>query len=128
MSDAIRPRLTSWDMFRGSFWLLGHRLMMFACLIPAWIVAHEAQQNYQDLTGPFIMALLMLVVINLLCRGIANRLGRERLNFSGKVTAPPKATAQAVPQPVTVAVSRHGGPNLRQAVRMLPPDVKAMLK
>jgi hypothetical protein len=128
MSDAIRPRLTSRDIFRGPFWLLGHRLVTFACLIPAWMVAHEAQQNYQDPTGPFIMTLLMLVTLNLLCRGIANRLGRARLNFSGQVTAPPKAALQTPPQPVTVAVSRHGGPNLRQVVRSLPPEIKAMLK
>ena len=85
-------------------------------------MAHETQQNYQYSTGPFIMTL------NLLCRGISNWLGRARLNFSGQVTAPPKATAQAAPQPVSVAVSRYGGPNLRQVVRSLPPEVKAMLK
>src|SRR3954452_21201139 len=99
MSDAIRPRLTSRDIFRGPFWLLDHRLVTFTRLIPAWMVAHEAQANYQDPTGPFIMTLLMLVTLNLLCRGISNRLGRARLNFSGQVTAPPTATAQAAPQP-----------------------------
>jgi hypothetical protein len=92
------------------------------------MVAHEAQQNYQELTGPFIMTLLMIVMLNLLCRGISNRLGRPPLNFSGKVVASSKVTVQAAPQPVTVAVSRHGGPNLRQVVRSLPPEVKAMLR
>jgi hypothetical protein len=85
--------------------VLGNCLMTFACLIPAWMVAHEAQQNYQDPTGPFIMTLLMLVGLNPLCWGIANRLGRALLNFSGQVMMPPKATVQAVPQPVSVAVS-----------------------
>src|SRR3954452_16027767 len=128
MSDAIRLRLTSRDMFRGLFWLAGNRLVTLACLIPAWMVAHEAQQNYQDPTGPFIMTLLMLVGLNLLCRGNVNRLGRGCLNFSGQVKAPSKATAQAAPQPVSVSVSRHGGPNLCQVVCSLPPEVKAMLK
>ncbi len=128
MSDAIRPRLTSRDMFRGLFWLAGNCLVTFACLIPAWMVAHEAQQNYRDPTGLFIMTLLMLVGLNLLCRGTVNRLGRARLNFSGQVKAPSKTTAQAAPQPVSVAVLRHGGPNLRQVVCSLPPAVKEMLK
>jgi hypothetical protein len=126
--DAIRPRLTSRDMFRGLFWLAGNRLVAFACLIPAWMVAHEAQQSYQDPTGPFIMPLLMLVGLNLLCRGTANRLGRARLNFFGQVKAPSKATAQAAPQPVSVAAYRHGGSNLRQVVCSLPPAVKGVLK
>lgn len=128
MSDAIRSRLTSRDVFRGLFWLAGNRLVTFACLIPAWMVAHEAQQHYQDPTGPFIMTLLMLVGLNLLCRGTANRLGRARLHFSRQAKAPSKATAQAAPQLVSVAVSRHGDPNLRQVVCSLAPDVKAMLK
>jgi hypothetical protein len=36
--------------------------------------------------------------------------------------------AKVVPQPVRVAVSRHGGPSLKQVARALPPEVRAMLK
>lgn len=73
------------------------------------------------------MTLGILVGFNLVCRAMAKWLV-PRLGFSGKVKAPPVADTKAVPQRVRVAVSRHGGPNLRQVVRALPPEVRGMLK
>lgn len=99
---------------------------MLLAPLPAWLVAHDALLHGEDATTAFVTVLVLLVAANLFCRAMAKWLV-PRLGFSGRMHAPPKPEAKAVPQPVRVAVSRHGGPNLRQVVRQLPPEVRGML-
>ena len=95
--------------------------------LPAWLVAHDALLHGEDATTAFVTVLVLLVAANLFCRAMAKWLV-PRLGFSGRMHAPPKPEAKAVPQPVRVTVSRHGGPNLRQVVRQLPPEVRGILR
>lgn len=100
---------------------------MFFTRVPAWLATRNAHLRGKNSTMAFITVLALLVGSNLFCWAIAKRL-MPRLGFSSRVKTPPTVEAKVMLQRVRVAVRRHGGPSLRQVVRALTPEMKAMLK